>query len=197
MRKSDSDFKEFHLSAFARSGPAVSGIRPEEKEGIIVLSCYTQNDTLVFLDAKEEEVENLLIILQIFEAMTGLKVNLSKSSTLSVGADDKIQEMAEILNCGIEQLPLKYLGLQVGANSRNASIWDVVIEKFQKKLALWKRRFFTKAGRVTLIKSTLSSLPIYFLSIFTMPAKVEQKLTQIMRAFIWGSSIEKRKINWI
>ncbi|XP_026420298.1 uncharacterized protein LOC113316301 [Papaver somniferum] len=96
-----------------------------------------------------------------------------------------------------DSLPLKYLGLPVGATSRSCSIWDVVIEKFQKKLAPWKRGFFTKAGTMLLIKTTLSSLPIYFMSLFPMPVQVEKKINQIMRNLLWGSTSEKRKINWV
>ncbi|XP_026453657.1 uncharacterized protein LOC113354641 [Papaver somniferum] len=153
------------------------------------------DDTLVFLDAKEEEAENLVLILQSFEAITGLSVNLSKSVVISIGADHKVDAIADILSCRIEKFPLKYLGIPIGAAARSTTIWDVIIESFLKKLAPWKRRFFNKAGRVVLIKATLSSLPIYFMSIFPMPVSVEKKLDQIMRNFFWGSSIDARKIN--
>ncbi|XP_026440734.1 uncharacterized protein LOC113339717 [Papaver somniferum] len=143
-------------------------------------------DTLVFLDAKEKEAENLVIILHIFEARTGLCVNFLKSAILSIGADHIIEEMAVLLKCKIEKLLLKYLGIPVGATSRESSIWDSVIEKFQKKLALWKRKFFTKSGRVTLIRTSLSSLPIYFMSIFHMPTSVEQKTKSNNEKFYVG-----------
>ncbi|XP_026433063.1 uncharacterized protein LOC113330469 [Papaver somniferum] len=122
------------------------------------------DDTLVFLDAKEEEAENLVIILQIFGEITGLSVNFSKSDVISIGTEHKIDAIAEIMNCKIEILPLKYLGLPVGATARCSAIWEVVIEKLQKKLSLWKRKFFTKAGRLVLIKATLSSLPLLYVN---------------------------------
>jgi hypothetical protein len=43
-------------------------------------------------------------------------------------------------------------------------IWDDVIEKVDYQLASWKRRYLSKGGRVTLIKSTLANLPTYFFS---------------------------------
>ena len=36
----------------------------------------------------------------------------------------------------------------------------------------WKRLYLSKGGRVTLIKSTLSNLPTYFLSLFPISASV-------------------------
>lgn len=91
------------------------------------------DDTLVFLDGTEEEAENLLLILQIFEAITGLSVNFKKSAVISIGADHKTQNIAEIFKCKIEKFPLKYLGMAVSAKTGDGSIWDPVIEKFQQK----------------------------------------------------------------
>ena len=38
---------------------------------------------------------------------------------------------------------------------------------------------FSKGGRLTLLKSTLSSLPTYYLSLFTIPSHVANKLEKI------------------
>lgn len=155
------------------------------------------DDTLVFLNASEEEAENLVMILQISEAITWLRVNFNKSSAISIYADHKIGAISEILKCKIESLPLKYLGMAVGATLKNSSIWDAVLVKFQKKLAQWKRNFYTKAGRVFLIQTSLSILLIYYMSIFQPPVSAERKLNHIMRNLLWGTTIEKRIINWV
>lgn len=42
------------------------------------------DDTLLFVDASLEEVQQLKIILLCFEAITGMKVNLSKSSLMVI-----------------------------------------------------------------------------------------------------------------
>lgn len=39
-----------------------------------------------------------------------------------------------------------------------------------------------------LLKSTLSSLPTYFLSLLTIPKAVADRLESIQRNFLWGSS---------
>ena len=40
------------------------------------------------------------------------------------------------------------------------------------------------------MKSTLSSLPTYYLSLFTIPQLIAEKLERIRRNFLWGSSNE-------
>ncbi|XP_026383898.1 uncharacterized protein LOC113279419 [Papaver somniferum] len=109
--------------------------------------------TLIFLDAKEEMVENLVMILQVYESITGLRVNLKKSTVISIGADQKVHEISKILNYKIESLPLKYLGMPFGATMKQTSIWEYVLEKFQKKLAIWKIKFLSRARRIVLINS--------------------------------------------
>lgn len=61
-----------------------------------------------------------------------------------------------------------------------------VIEKVERRLASWKRLYLSKGGRVTLIKSTLSNLPTYFLSLFPIPASVGARIEKLQRDFLWG-----------
>ena len=48
-----------------------------------------------------------------------------------------------------------------------------------------------------LINSVLTSIPIYFLSFFRVPKKVENKLVRIQRKFLWDGASEQNKIAWI
>jgi hypothetical protein len=69
--------------------------------------------------------------------------------------------LGSILGCRVATLPLKYLGLPLGASYKAKHIWDGVIEKLEHRLANWKMLYLSKGGRVTLIKSTLANLPTY------------------------------------
>ena len=63
----------------------------------------------------------------------------------------------------------------------------------RKRLALWKRQYISKGGRITLIHSTLSSLPIYFMSFFWLPRRVRLRLEQFQRDFLYGGgNLEKK-----
>ena len=63
----------------------------------------------------------------------------------------------------------------------------------RKRLALWKRQYLSKGGRITLIKSTLASMPIYQLSLFRMPKLVAKRLEKLRRDFLWGGGKHGKK----
>ena len=83
------------------------------------------------------------------------------------------------------KLPSSYLGLPLGASYKSVAVWDVVEEHFQRRLLLWKRHYLSKGGRLTLLRSTLVSLPIYFMSLFTIPRLVKLRLEKIQRDFFY------------
>ena len=82
-------------------------------------------------------------------------------------------------------------------NIRHLGVWDSIEERFRKRLASWKIQYISKGGRATLIRSTLSSLPIYYLSLFRMPQKVCARLERIQRQFLWGGSDHEKKISLV
>lgn len=134
-----------------------------------------------------------------FNACSGLKINLEKSELIPVGEVPNLEEFAEVLGCKMGSLPSTYLGLPLGAPYKSSRVWEGVEERFKKWLALWKRHYLLKGGRQTLIKSTLSSLAIYFMSLFVIPKRVAAKLEKIQRDFLWGGGeLEKEShlVNW-
>jgi hypothetical protein len=58
-----------------------------------------------------------------FETVSGLEINLNKSALVPVSLVDNMDELADILGCGVSSLPLKYLGLPLGAPFKNKSSW--------------------------------------------------------------------------
>lgn len=127
-----------------------------------------------------------------------MKINLHKSVLYGIGVDDdEVVGLAEELGCKKGSLPFSYLGIKVGANMNRVSNWEPVVSKFKNRLSKWKANTLSIAGRLTLIKSVLDSLPTYYFSLFKAPKKVIGELEGLMRRFLWGGSDEVRKMSWV
>jgi hypothetical protein len=155
------------------------------------------DDTLIFCDVDPIKLEHLRSVFLWFEAVSGLKINLGKSEIVPVGEVLNLEVLAQILGCQTTSLPMKYLGLPLGASFKAKSIWNPIIERMEKRLAGWKRLYLSKGGKATLIKSTLSSLPTYFLSLFPIPAGVAHRLERIQRHFLWSGMGEETKFHLV
>jgi hypothetical protein len=106
---------------------------------------------------------------------------LSKSALVPIGSLGDVDQLAELLGCGIGTLPLKYLGLPLGASFKLKTMWVELEDLMAQRLAPWKRSYLSKEGRVMMIKSTLSNLPTYMLSLFPIPAHVAKCIEKIQR----------------
>ena len=74
---------------------------------------------------------------------------------------------------------MKYLGMPLGAPFKATSIWIPIMEKMERKLSGWKRLYLSKGGRLILLN--LSSLSTYYLSLFTIPKSMADRLEQFQR----------------
>ena len=98
-----------------------------------------------------------------------------------MGRVENIEVLASELGCKVGSLPSTYLGLPLGAPHKSVAVWDGVEERMRKRLALWKRRFISKGGRITLIWRTLVSMSIYLMSLLRMPRVVRLRFEKIQR----------------
>ncbi|KAJ9686353.1 hypothetical protein PVL29_015315 [Vitis rotundifolia] len=185
----------------AVEGGYISGcnIRRGNGPAAIISHLLFADDTIVFCEAKKDYLTYLSWILMWFEAASGLRINLEKSEVIPVGEVEDVAGLAAELGCKAGQLPSVYLGLPLGAPNKSSYMWDGVEERMKWKLALWKRQYISKGGRITLIKSTLASMPLYHLSLFRMPKVVARRLEKLQRDFLWGEGNLERKahlVNW-
>jgi hypothetical protein len=126
------------------------------------------------------------MVLTCFKAVTGLQVNMAKSEMVSIGEVQNISDLADSLCCHIGVLPLSYLGMPLGASYKAVAIWNPILEKMERRLSSWQKLYLSKGGRLSLLKSTLSSLPTYFLSLFTIPISVVHRIEKLQINFLWG-----------
>lgn len=143
------------------------------------------DDTLIFSNSSPQAIRNLKYTLQIFEVISGFNVNWGKSTIIGIHVDN-VYPLADILGCKVEAWLLKYLGLPLGGQSHLTSFWDPMIEKVDKMLASWKKNNISFGGRITLIKAVLANIPIYYMSMFSIPSKVAKKIEQLQKELSLG-----------
>ncbi|XP_028080961.1 uncharacterized protein LOC114282478 [Camellia sinensis] len=111
------------------------GLRQDDV-GFNVSHLQFADDTVILCEAKWFEILAIKRILRCFEIISGLRINFFKSVVCGVGvADVLVDEFAAKLNCLSKKLPLKYLGLPLGASHSRRLTWRSVVENFKKKLS--------------------------------------------------------------
>lgn len=157
------------------------------------------DDTLIMIEAKREEVLNLKGIMMWFEALPGLHVNYAKSRVYLVNEVNNGAELVNLWGCHLGSFPDVYLGMPLGGDFKNKMVWRPMIDRLRDRLAIWKRKYLTKGGRMVLIKSTLESIPVYLCSLFTIPLSIVKEVDRIARNFLWGTTSKKKKfclVSW-
>lgn len=160
----------------AKGMDLLKGVKIEKRLNVLdVTHLFFADDTLIFCYPDIKNLLHLWCILHCFQAICGLKINLLKSELARTGGEGDGSNYAKVLGCKSMMFHLKYLGVPLGAKFKDKCTWDPVIELFENKLTGWKRNFFSKGGRLTLIKSTLANLPIYYLSTLTISKEKETR----------------------
>ena len=80
---------------------------------------------------------------------------------------------------------IKYLELPLTLGSNKASLWDEVLSKMKSKIRSWGGQWLTKAGKLMLMKSVLSSLPIYQASFLLAPKMIMEQISNLICDFLW------------
>ena len=157
--------------------------------GVSISHLLFADDTILFCNASKEQLLSIRLVLSCFQAFMGLKVNIGKSEIVPVGEVNNLDALANILHCRVGSLPMKFLGMSLESSFKTTSIWNPLLEKMESKLFGWKRLYLSKGGRLMLLKSTPSSLPTFFFSLFTIPKAVVARLESIQMNFLWGFSM--------
>ncbi|KAA0037454.1 LINE-1 retrotransposable element ORF2 protein [Cucumis melo var. makuwa] len=139
---------------------------------IFVLAMDYLSRLLLHLEARGDNdsyIDNLQMALSLFERASGLKFNHSKS-TIS----------------------------PVNIPADRTTYISNKLERSQKTDS-WRYSQISKGGRLTLIKSSLTSLPTYQLSTFRAPVSVYKEIEKHWRDFLWKGNQERQSsnlINW-
>nr|GEW87841.1 hypothetical protein [Tanacetum cinerariifolium] len=97
------------------------------------------------------------------------------------------------------RFPVKYLGVPLVSSRLIYRDCNELIEKVQRRVNDWKNKSLSTAGRLQLIQSVVSSLHVYWASVFILPTRILLDIEQIMRGFLWCHGNMRRgmaKVAW-
>ena len=149
------------------------------------------DDAAIFLRPVKEEVTKVHEILTTFGAVSGLLTNTTKSAVYPICCDNiDLVEIMEHFRCPVKTFPCTYLGLPLHTRQLRRVDVQPLIDKVAARLPIWKGKFLNRAGRLTLVRSVLSSVPTYFLTVFTLQKWAFKQIDKIRRSFLWKGDAE-------
>jgi len=164
-----------------------SGYQVGNNAGTTVSHLQFADDTLILGDKSWANIRAMRAILLLFQSLSGLKVNFSKSCLVGVNvASSWLSEAAMVLNCKVGSVPFVYLGMPIGGNPRRLSFWELLLNRIKSRLLGWSSKHLSFGGRLILLKSVLSSLPVYALSFFKAPTGIISSIESLFNCFFWG-----------
>ena len=126
----------------------------------------------------------------LFENLSGLRVNFSKSQLVGVNVNTSwLSEAAMVLSCKVGSIPFVYLGLPIGGNARRLAFWEPLLNRLKSRLSSWNSKHLSFGDRLVLLKYVLSSLPVYALSFFKAPSGIISSIESIFNCFFFGGGV--------
>ncbi|GJW49663.1 RNA-directed DNA polymerase, eukaryota [Tanacetum coccineum] len=156
-------------------------------------------DDVIFMGQwSEANIDIIVNALKCFHLASGLRMNLHKSKLMGIAIEnDKIARAANKIGCLTLKSPFSYLGIKVGGLMSRVNSWDKVVDSLYARLSKWKMKTLSIGGRLTLLKSVLGSMPIYYMSLFKVPSQVLKKMEAIRSHFFNGAEAHENKMCWV
>ncbi|XP_035830140.1 uncharacterized protein LOC110901221 [Helianthus annuus] len=162
--------------------------------------CAMKVDIKKAIGGDINSVKLILKSLKEFKDVSGLVPSNAKSTIFLCNVPNHVKErIIELIPFEEGKLPIKYLGVPLLASRLLVKDCQVLVDQMNKRIMDWKNCFLSFAGRLQLVISVLSSIHVYWASVFILPAKIIKELESIMKWFLWGfgtASKGRAKVAW-
>ena len=174
------------LSSQVTKSQVITGIRLSENCEVRI-SQYA-DDTILFLNDTPSSVKAALSELNVFSDMSGLKLNVEKTSCLPIGGDSQKSRNETFGLKWVQEL--RILGVMFSTNNENITNKNIEskVMQIKKEIAQWRRRYITPLGKITVIKSLLLSKLVHLFTALPNPPRGDMKeLERLLFSFLWGN----------
>eukprot|EP00253_Pinus_taeda_P022475 PITA_22475 len=161
------------------------------------------DDTLLLGGASLSSARHFKRELDIYRSISGSKINYRKCSIYGWNCSTKeLADIARLLEMDGNRNweSFKYLGIPIFKSKPKVAHWLPLLDKIKNRIQAWGASWLNNAGKVTLMKSVLLSMPLYQNSILLAPKSFLSKLDSLLRRFLWegGNNNDRRihLVNW-
>ncbi|GKA31462.1 RNA-directed DNA polymerase, eukaryota, reverse transcriptase zinc-binding domain protein [Tanacetum coccineum] len=124
-----------------------------------------------------------------FSMTSGLYPSMAKSTVFYSNVPDDVKEDIHLAMPFREgELPVRYLGIPLTSKMLSIADCRVLVEKVKKRIFDWRNKSLSFAGKLQLVASVLSSLHVYWASMFMLPVSICDSIDKLFKNFIWGKS---------
>lgn len=162
-------------------------LQPSGNPAILHQCSLYADDAVLFITPTEQDLQATRAILDLFGEASGLRTNITKCQIVPIccSEDDK-QRTSAILPGQIMEFPVTYLGIPLSTGRLRKKDIERLIQKVQGHLPTWKAGFLQKPGHLSLVKTTLSAIPIHTIIAVKLPAWAIDAITKCFWGFFLG-----------
>ncbi|GJV32771.1 putative reverse transcriptase domain-containing protein [Tanacetum coccineum] len=161
--------------------------------------CFN-DDLLLFCHGDSKSATVFKEALDEFGGMSGLLPSKIKSVVFfSNFKQAGRNNILKIMPFQVGILPVRYLRVPLISKRLYIKDCQLLIDKVKKRVFDWKNKVLSFAGRLQLVQSVLSSMQVFWSSIFILPKTIAYEIERLMRDFVWNYGEFKRgkaKVNW-
>jgi hypothetical protein len=177
------------LNALLRHAENLQLLAPLPCRGVRFRTSMYADDVVMFISPTARELGLVRGVLQCFGGASGLHTNLGKCSISPIRCtDEHLAIAAQEFPCGIKTFPCTYLGLPLSYKRLPKSSLQPIVDNVCRRLSPWLSKFYTSAGRLVLIKSVVTAIPIYLSIAMDLPQWLLDFIDKRIRAFFWKGS---------
>ncbi|GJV00879.1 hypothetical protein Tco_1330149 [Tanacetum coccineum] len=162
-------------------------------EELQLVNVYFADDLFIFARGDVDSARVIMESLDEFKSTLGLVLSLPKSTTFFSNVCNHVKiAILNIMPFSEGKLPVKYLGVPLISSKLLIRDCKVLVEKATNRIGDWKNKSVSFAGRLQLCKSVISSLHVYWASVFILPKGIILDIQQLIRGFLWCNGEYKR-----